>query len=57
MDDLSCDKVFSFLSKVPNAAVRPSPVNPALTALLLDTQGVWTLPSWIWRFITTVNSV
>ncbi len=56
-DDPSREKLSSLLSKVSKARDVPSPVSPALTALLLDTQGVWTSPSWTRRFTTIVNSV
>lgn len=55
-DDLSHDKLSSFRSKVPLAQLHPAPFPQALPQLLLETQAMWTSPSWIKRFSTTVYS-
>ena len=49
-DDLSRDRVFSFLSKVPGADPRPSPVPHRLLDLLLDIQADWISPAWRRQF-------
>ena len=42
-DDLSRDRLTSFLSKVPTAEQLPTPLPPSLLRLLLDTRGTcWT---------------
>ena len=56
-DDLSRDHVFSFLSKVPDANLDPSPVSPHLLSLLLDRTVDWTSPTWSQLFNTTTRRV
>ena len=48
-DDLSRDKLVSFLQKVPTAQLQ-TPLPPPLIELLLDTAGTWTLQDWTRRF-------
>ena len=52
-DDLSRDKLSSFLLKVPKADRLPTPLPPSLLELLLDTHGTWISPDWTRRFVTT----
>ena len=56
-DDLSRDRLSSFLSKAPLADHLPSPVPPGLATLLLDLNQDWTYPSWTRQFITIVREV
>ena len=49
-DDLSRNRVPSFLSKVPHASPHPTAVPPNLVNLLLDTQADWTSRQWRARF-------
>ena len=56
-DDLSRNHLSSFLSKVPDAELNPTPVSPALLDLLLDQQADWTLPAWRRQFNTIFNRV
>ena len=45
-DDLSRDKLSSFLSKVPSASILPSPLSEPLLDLLLNQQADWISPTW-----------
>ena len=54
-DDLSCDNLLSFLSKVPSADPRPAPVSLPLLDLLLEPQADWTSPSWRQQFSATTR--
>ena len=56
-DDLSRDRVLSFLSKVPGADPRPSPVSRSLLDLLLDPQADWISPAWRRQFGGTSRRV
>ncbi len=49
-DDLSRNRVLSFLSKVPEAEKHPSPVAQQLLQLLLNPQADWVSPSWRQQF-------
>ena len=49
-DDLSRNLVSSFLSKVPQASLTPTPVPTTLVDLLLDHQADWTSPHWRRQF-------
>ena len=53
-DDLSRDKLSSFLAKVPQAQPLPTPLPPPLLELLFDTEGTWTSPIWTQRFKNSV---
>ena len=50
VDDLSRDRLSSFLSKVPQANRGPTPVPPPLLDLLLNTAADWLSPTWCHRF-------
>ncbi len=52
-DDLSRDRAFSFLSKVPSASHTPTPVPPHLLDLLLNPQADWVSQEWRQRFSGT----
>ena len=52
-DDLSRDKLVSFLQKVPTAQPQ-TPLPPPLIELLLDTAGTWTSRDWTQRFSSIV---
>ncbi len=54
-DDLSHDRLSSFLSKVPHADPFPSRVSPLLTDLLLDRRADWTPQTWRTRFSFIFN--
>ena len=54
-DDLSRNRLSSFLSKVPQACHLPTPIPSPLTKLLLDTAVTWTSPSWTQRFASTAT--
>ena len=56
-DDLSRDKLSSFLSKVPNAAQAPSPISRLLLETLLDQNADWTSTPWLRQFATIFSSV
>ena len=49
-DDLSRDKLTSFLAKVPNAGTRATPLPTLLLDLLLDHSLDWTSPRWLQMF-------
>ena len=49
-DDLSRDKLASFLSKVPNADATATPLPTQLVDLLLDLSLDWTSPRWLQQF-------
>jgi hypothetical protein len=51
-DDLSRDRLSSFLLKVPRARPLPTPIPPPLLELMLDTAGTWTSPHWTQRFVS-----
>ena len=44
-DDLSCDRLSSFLHKVPEASRSPTPVSQQLIDLLMDTSSTWLSPN------------
>ena len=53
-DDLSRNRAYSFLFKVPEADHHPSPVSLPLLSRLLDRQADWTSPTWrrqFWRYL------
>ncbi len=52
-DSLSRDNAAYFLSKVPSASQRPTPVCRHLLDLLLDKKADWTAPTWRQRFRST----
>ena len=54
-DDLSRNNLPSFLSKVPTANRQPTPVAPALLALLLGSQADWTSQVWRRQFNSIFN--
>lgn len=54
-DDLSRDRLFSFLSKVPQASPTPTRIPLPLVDLLLDQQADWISPLWRPLFNTTLN--
>ena len=49
-DDLSRDKLASFLVKVPEADTRATPLSALLLELLLDPSLDWTSPRWLQQF-------
>ena len=49
-DDLSCDRVSSFMSKVPQANPAPTPVSSSLIELLLNPQADWIWDHWRHQF-------
>ena len=53
-DDLSRNRLDSYLLQVPEASKSPVPVCPVLE-LLLDSGAQWNSPSWISRFSSTVG--
>ena len=54
-DDLSRDRLFSFLSNVPQASPTPTRIPLPLVDLLLDQQADWISPLWRPLFNTTLN--
>lgn len=52
-DDLSRNRLFSFLSKVPSADHQPSPTSTHLLSLLLDPRADWMSPLWRRQFSAT----
>ena len=56
-DDLSRNNSSSFLSKVPNADLHPTPISQQLLDLLLDQRANWILPHWNHQFSTIFNTV
>ncbi len=56
-DDLSRNRLLSFLSKVPLADPLPSPVPSPLLDLLLDQQADWRSTAWRVRFNSTFSRV
>ena len=56
-DDLSRNKLSSFLSKAPLADRHPTPPSPSLLALLLDTSLDWTSPRWRHQFKDILKEV
>ena len=54
-DDLSRNKLSSFLLKVPHADPQPTSLPKALLDLLLDPQADWTLPTWRRHFNAIFN--
>ena len=54
-DDISCNRVFSFLSKVPHATPSPVLVPGGLVSLLMDPLADWTSPQWRRQFSTILN--
>ena len=56
-DDLSRDRLSSFLSKAPWADHLPSPIPPHLATMLLDLSQDWTHPPWTRQFSTIVREV
>ena len=53
-DDLSRDRLSSFLSKVQSPDSEPAKLHPGLSALLLEEQG-WTSPAWRATFVSIVT--
>ena len=51
-DDLSCNRLPSFLAKAPQMDPLPSPFPPLIPLLLLDLSD-WTSPAWKRQFVTT----
>ena len=56
-DDLSRDRAFSFLSKVPQASPYPVTVPQDLINLLLDPEADWVHPLWREQFTSTLCRV
>ena len=54
-DDLSRNRVFSFLSKVPHTTPSPVFVPGGLVNLLMDPLADWTSPQWRRQFSTILN--
>ena len=54
-DDLSRNRLASFLSKVPQASREPTPIPPQLPQVLLDPRLDWTSPSWTQWFNSIVG--
>ena len=54
-DDLSCNRLASFLSKVPQASQEPTPIPPQLPQVLLDPRLDWTSRSWTQWFNSIVG--
>jgi len=54
-DDLSRNRLSSFLSKVPQANATPSPIPRGLLELLLNRQADWILEQWHHRFHAIFN--
>ena len=55
-DDLSRNKISSFLLKVPTADHTPTPISHPLLEVLLDQKADWTSTPWLHRFTNTFNS-
>jgi hypothetical protein len=53
-DDLSHNRLDSFLLQVPGASKSSVPICPTLVELLLDSEAQWTSPTWTRRFCSTV---
>ena len=56
-DDLSRNRLFSFLTKVPQAKSKPTPLPQQLLELLLDQTIDWTLPCCLQLFNSTSGRV
>lgn len=56
-DDLSCNNLSSFLSKVPGASPMPSLISPQLLGVFLDKQADWTSTPWLRQFSSTFSTV
>ena len=56
-DDLSRDKLLSFLSKVPHADTQATPLPPQLVELFLDPSVDWTSQRWLRLFNDTFKTV
>ena len=54
-DDLSRDRLSSFLHKVPSANHYPTPIPQQLIDLLMDPSGNWLSPTWTSLFNSTAN--
>ena len=54
-DDLSRNRLSSFLSKIPQASKEPTAIPPQLPQVLLDPGLDWTLPSWTQWFNSIVR--
>ena len=54
-DDLSRDRLSSFLHKVPEASRSPTPVSQQLIDLLMDTSSTWLTPTSISLFVSTAS--
>lgn len=55
-DDLSRNRLSSFLSKVPGAVNTPTQLSRQLLEVLLDQSADWTSTPWLLRFATTFSS-
>ena len=55
-DDLSRNRLSSFISKVPGAVPHPSPLPTHLLDLLLNMEVDWTSPTWRHLFTTTYTT-
>ena len=55
-DDLSRDKISSFLSKVPGVDRAPTRISHHLLAVLLDQEADWTSTPWLRQFTSTFNT-
>ena len=56
-DDLSRDKLFSFLSKMSAADSQPTPTCPQLLSLLLNPQADWVSEQWHHQFSAIFSKV
>ena len=54
-DDLSRNRLDSYLLQVPEASKSPVPICPVLVELLLDSGAQWNSPTWISQFSSTVG--
>jgi len=54
-DELSRNRLSSFLSKVPSASRCPSHIPQQLVQLITETEQDWTSPRWTQQFITCVR--
>ena len=54
-DDLSRDRLSSFLHKVPEASRSPTPVSQQLINLLMDTSSSWLSPTWTSLFASATS--
>ena len=56
VDDLSHNRLSSFLQKSPQASPLPTPIPSSLPDLLLNSTAMWTSPNWMRRFVVSVTS-